>query len=1301
MNKIKFISLFSILLCLLLIVPAAFADDNQTDIPIADSFEDNDLGDGDYYFDANIENDAGNGSKENPYKKLTPDRIDDNNSIVHLSSGKYNLGGSVNCNNLKIIGQGSSKTTLSNGKITVSSSLTFIDISLKNVTIINKGKLTATNSIINYNAGSHILGKTEANNLTITGNGASDTFLKSGTVSASTSLSLKNIAVSSVPITTSGNITATNTVFDSSSSTTNGGAIYSSSEGVTISLNNCTFSNNRASYGGAIYMNGGALIIKNSLFKNNQATYYGGAVTAKNFASITVKKSRFINDFSLNDAGGAFYIVDSILTATNMEISSCNATFGGAIASLSSDLKLTNFTGNRNRAKYSGGAIYQMYGSCILAGSTFTSNSARDGGALFVDELSSFKPTNNKFTKNTASGTAGAVYSIISEDLAPVSVLKAKFNNTFSKNTAAVKNSVYECNLPSLEIGNNDYIMIRYKDSYDGKLPTKYDLRSLNQVTSVKNQGKGGNCWAFAALASLESCILKATGKAYDLSEGNMKNVMSLYSDYGWNMATNDGGYDKMAIGYLTSWLGPINETDDKYNGLSALSSVFDSFIHIQDVLYLKRTSYTDNDAIKRAIMDYGAVSTSVYWSSSYIKNTKNYYYDGDSSANHAVCIVGWDDNYSKYNFGKTPKGNGAWIIKNSWGTSSGDKGYFYVSYYDVKLAPINKPEATYVFVLNDTFRFDKSYQYDIQGKTDYFLNSSSSVWYKNSFKASSKEYLAAVSTYFEKETSWDLSIYVNKVLKLTQSGKSPASYSTIELDKLISLKAGDSFDIVFKITVDGNAGVPISEDISLNRMLYREGISYISYDGKKWVDLFELTWNFTSHKYYSQVACIKAFTVLNAVGTSINLKVTNTVNPVEITATVSNQYGGIVKSGKVTFTVDGKSYAVNVKDGLAKFNYLLSSSKSKVVNATFTAAGFKSSTSKTSVKAKPVSIEADDVVCYYGKTVKYSVTLLDSDSNPVKGKQLKFKVNNKEYVATTNKNGIASISLDLNVGTYKVVVSFNNTYSYSKYNATKSVSVKPTVILPSITKYTFNSKYPISLVDSKGNPLKNTEFDVVIGGLVDTVSTDSYGKLKYTIGLNPGTYNITISNPKTNETASQSIKVVERITKNTDLTMYFGAGSSYKVKVLDDNGNVKKNLKVEFSVNGKTYYRYTNENGYAYLKISLQPKTYKITATYNGFKVSNRITVKPTIITKNIAVKKGKTIKFTAKLLNSKGKIVKYKKLTFKFKGKTYKIKTNKYGKATLKITSKVTKKYKVGKYAINTSYGNAKISNKITIKK
>ena len=91
----------------------------------------------------------------------------------------------------------------------------------------------------------------------------------------------------------------------------------------------------------------------------------------------------------------------------------------------------------------------------------------------------------------------------------------------------------------------------------------------------VKDQQSSGNCWAFTAMAVLESCLKKATGIEFDLSEENMKNLIALYSDYGWKMDTNEGGYDSMPFGYFASWLGPVNESSDVFDDKSVSEPQF------------------------------------------------------------------------------------------------------------------------------------------------------------------------------------------------------------------------------------------------------------------------------------------------------------------------------------------------------------------------------------------------------------------------------------------------------------------------------------------------------------------------------------------------------------------------------------------------------------------------------------------------------------------------------------------------------------------------------------------------------
>ena len=135
----------------------------------------------------------------------------------------------------------------------------------------------------------------------------------------------------------------------------------------------------------------------------------------------------------------------------------------------------------------------------------------------------------------------------------------------------------------------------------------------------------------------------------------------------------------------------------------------------------------------------------------------------------------------------------------------------------------------------------------------------------------------------------------------------------------------------------------------------------------------------------------------------------------------------------------------------------------------------------------------------------------------------------------------------------------------------------------------------------------------------------------------------------------------------------------------------------VNIVANKKAYTITTNDEGYATFNLNkLKSGTYTLTASYGDAKVSNKIVIKPVLITKNISKKKAKTIKYTAKLVNTKGKVVKGKKITFKIKGKTYKAKTNAKGIATISI-----KNLKVGKYTITTKYSKSTNKNTIKIKK
>ena len=1244
------------LICLLIVIPASFAVDND-DMTLTDLVDVNSTDD--YYFDINSDID-GNGSSENPYKNFTSDRMMDN-SRIHLASGEYNLTENGQFNNISFYGQSAQSTVLNGNGYTLNCDLNLVlhNITLKNLRIITGYEFTlnASNVIfkdVNANRGviySPSKGTIILENCSFLNNAINDygiIYLYRGNIKLFNSTFANNSAKNGVIYKNSGSIEIYSSTFENNSAD-NGGVIYSDS--ALVDIYNSTFADNSATSGGALYIRDNSINICNSSFRNNSA-----------------------------DFGGAIYVESGGLTINNSNFENNMASyFGGSITSISSDLNLTNNTFYDNRAGLEGGAVYSMYGNYYLHFSKFFNNSAMIGGALFVDANNNTTIKNNQFENNSAVLLGRAIYSL------------ANANSTIEDNDY-INDDLIETSIPTLFPNDNNVTIYIYNSSFTGELPSYYSLRDEGYVTPVKNQLNGGNCWAFSAIGALESCLLKASGISFDLSEDNMKNLMALYSDYGWNRVTNTGGFDDMAVGYLISWLGPVKESDDKYEDHSILSPILSSFMHIQNVLYLTRDNYTDNDDIKKAILEFGGVSTSIRWTGSSVKGNARYY-DGSDNADHAVVIVGWDDNYSRTNFAKTPKGDGAWIIKNSWGTGSGDGGYWYVSYYDTKLAQPGRNDITYTFILNDTVKFDKNYQYDVPGKSDFLFNTTDTVWYKNIFNATDNEYLAAVSTFFYTDTEWDLSIYVNNALELTQSGFSKSGYWTINLDEFIPLDIGDIFEIVFKITVDQDVGVPISEKISFNKYFYHENISFISYDGENWIELFDLNGTYPNHKYNSQVVCIKAFTVFDMINTTTELILVNE-STISIQAKVLNQYNRPVNAGSVTFTFDNNDYIVKVHDGVAVLNlYVVPGNYN--VSAVFNGAGHISSKDNLSVDVPLISTNVVLNVLNDYNPVMIIANVTNQFGYPVNMSNVTFTLDGIDFIVDV-VNGIAMLNHNFtNLGFNSIFAEFNENYYFASSNATSNVTVKSTIISSNETK-TYASAYSVILLDNYGNALSNTKVTFIIGPETYYRITDGNGVANLDITLNPGSYEVMIINPINNETKNQTINVVKRITENKYLIMYYGKGKYYKVKVWDDDGNAAAGVAVTFTINNAEYTRITDSDGYASFKISLKPAKYIITAEYKGFKVSNVVTVKSTIVTKDISLKKGKTIKFTAKLLNKNGKILKNKKVTFKFKGKTYKVKTNSKGKAVLKIF----KKYKKGKYTIKTSYGGLQIKNKITIK-
>gem|GEM_PF-1314614 len=378
-------------------------------------------------------------------------------------------------------------------------------------------------------------------------------------------------------------------------------------------------------------------------------------------------------------------------------------------------------------------------------------------------------------------------------------------------------------------------------------------------MTAIRDQGSDGTCWAHGACASLESYLMP--NEDMNFSENNLVNL------HGFDVAGWVSGNADMATAYFVRWDGPAAETSDPYPS-PGTSSVLPPIKHVQDVLILPaKSSATDNDLIKQTLIDYGGICANYYSSTAtnyYKASTHAYYYTGTGKHNHMVMIVGWDDSYSSTNFATTPPGNGAYIVKNSWGTNWGENGYFYVSYYDLTMAYY----TLRVFTAESTNHYEGVYQYDPLGWIGSRGYSSTTAWGANIFTATASKRLGAVGFYAAAmNTTYLVYVYTGVTagapttgtLAATKSGTCTyAGYHTIPLDQTVDLTSGQRFSIVVKFTTPNyNYPIPVeyAQSDYTSAATVSAGQSFISSSGSGWFDAYNITGSYTGAN-----VCIKGY---------------------------------------------------------------------------------------------------------------------------------------------------------------------------------------------------------------------------------------------------------------------------------------------------------------------------------------------------------------------------------------------------------------------------------------------------------
>ena len=429
-------------------------------------------------------------------------------------------------------------------------------------------------------------------------------------------------------------------------------------------------------------------------------------------------------------------------------------------------------------------------------------------------------------------------------------------------------------------------------------LPSHYDLRLLGRLTPIKDQNPLGTCWVFSTLGSLESSLLPY--ESWNFSENNVKNILSYSYPEGFDRTFTGGGDWLAVLAYLARYSGPVLAVDDPYNTTSDYSpSGLTPVKHVQsNVIIPPRVNSSDNAQYKLAIMKYGAVVTQMaVYSDFYNESSAAYYCNESAPINHDICLVGWDDNYDRNNFLTPPPGDGAFIVRNSWGTNWGDGGYFYMSYYDTRLAT----QGSCAFSnTENTTNYNQVYQYDPYGFVNMTGFSSQTAWFSNVFTANTTNPLKAASFYLlAPNSTYNVSIYLNPqngdptsgVLAYWKNGViDTPGYKTISFDNYVPLNLGQIFSVVVKITSPGILS-PVAYEYPLGNYSSRANASF----GEGFISSDGVTRSEEHTSELQSSVCLKAFTV-SAAGLVLSQESDNNNNnpklgdPIKLTIKLFNQ---------------------------------------------------------------------------------------------------------------------------------------------------------------------------------------------------------------------------------------------------------------------------------------------------------------------------------------------------------------------------------------------------------------------------
>ena len=435
-----------------------------------------------------------------------------------------------------------------------------------------------------------------------------------------------------------------------------------------------------------------------------------------------------------------------------------------------------------------------------------------------------------------------------------------------------------------------------------------------------------------------------------------------------------------------------------------------------------------------------------------------------------------------------------------------------------------------------------------------------------------------------------------------------------------------------------------------------------------------------SGHKVYNNTIIKCTLSSITAYGSGNEAIFNNTLT--------GSRIGIIVGGGYYNVTISNNNYNLDRLPFPPSFPYYIVQADNKYQDA-----DKAQGTYYDSAKEPQAVIIVDDVTMYYKNGTKLHINLKDNNGYNLAKTNITVTINGVSYNKTTDDKGVVEMNIYLRPGVYTATVAYAGNKTLGANSVDAKITVLSTITGNNITKmYQNGTQFFATFVNGQGKILANTNVTFNIHGVFYTKQTDANGTAKMNIMLRPGHYILTAYNPVNGDEQGFSIDV-KSLVEASDLTKYYLNASKFQATIYNKDGSLAVDKNVTFNINGVFYTKTTDKNGVASLGIALRPGNYTITTMVDGLDIGNKVTVLPTLVTKDLDMKYLDGSNFTAQTLDGQGKPLANQNVSFNVNGVFYHKVTNKDGIASLGI------RLMSGEYIITSYWNDFQTGNTIKI--